>query len=347
MKNPLISVRIAWYVYTAVWTVIVIVQTVFLVNNTGLNLTAALADALLFNFSFAIIGTVIWYPVRFIKSENTVRIIISQLSAAFVLILIWITVCTSLLNLFAFTNSDYQVFLDRSLSIRFFLGLLYYLIISLCCYLYIHYVNLQEKKLKESTLNEMLKETQLQLLKSQINPHFIFNSLNSVSSLTITNPQKANEMILKLSSFLRYAIQDRSNGMVSLEDEAANIRNYLEIEQIRFQNRLEFVFETGENCLNIQVPDLILQPVVENVIKHAVYESTEKIFLRISCRRLTDSCEIEIYNSTDPDAISVKGSGIGLKNVSRRLQAAYSQANLLKVDKGKDYFCVTISIPLV
>ena len=171
----------------------------------------------------------------------------------------------------------------------------------------LYYEDLQDKLKIESELQSLVKEAELNALKSQINPHFLFNSLNSISSLTITNPDKAQEMVIKLSDFLRYSLSHDKNEKASLQQEFENLQRYLDIEKIRFGKRLNFIEKIPEKCINFEIPNMILQPLIENSIKHGVYNSTEEVFVELSCKELNDYVIIEITNDYDSDAIKKVG----------------------------------------
>ena len=140
-----------------------------------------------------------------------------------------------------------------------------YGLVILTYYLFESLTNLSEKKAKEARLESLIKETELKMLRSQINPHFLFNSLNSVSSLTITDPEKARDMVIKLSEFMRYALSRKDEQPVSFRSELENLRLYLNIEKVRFGDRLSIEENIDENCLEIKMPVMLLQPLYENL----------------------------------------------------------------------------------
>ena len=197
----------------------------------------------------------------------------------------------------------------------------------------------------ESRLREVLKETELNMLKSQINPHFLFNSLNSISSLTITNPDKARDMVIKLSDFLRYSVSHNATSFTTMEKEMANIRRYLEIEKVRFGDKLLFSFNFEGACRNHQIPVMLLQPLFENAIKHGVYESTEQVSIAMNCEYKEGYLEISIINDFDPQAHARKGTGIGLNNIRERLRLLYKNDKLIRTVVEGTRFSVFLSLP--
>ena len=184
------------------------------------------------------------------------------------------------------------------------------------------------------------------MLRSQINPHFLFNSLNSVSSLTITDPEKARDMVIKLSDFMRYALSKKDEQPVSLRSELENLRLYLEIEKVRFGDRLSTEENIDAECLDVKMPVMILQPLYENAIKHGVYESTERVNIRTSVKCRNGFLEIVISNNYDQTVTTPsKGTGTGLMNVSKRLDIFYSKRASMKTTKENGIYTVSLFIP--
>jgi len=184
------------------------------------------------------------------------------------------------------------------------------------------------------------------MLRSQINPHFLFNSLNSISSLTITDPEKARDMVIKLSDFMRYALSKKDEQPVSLRSELENLNLYLEIEKVRFGDRLSTEEIIEERCLEVKMPVMILQPLYENAIKHGVYESTESVLIRTKVSCNNGYLEIIISNNYDLTPASVKGTGTGLINVVRRLELVYGKKASIRTTKENSIYTVSLFIPV-
>jgi LytS/YehU family sensor histidine kinase len=210
-----------------------------------------------------------------------------------------------------------------------------------------YYGNLQTKMSEEANMRAAIREAELNMLKSQINPHFLFNSLNSVSSLTVSNPQKAQNMIVKLSDYMRYMVSVKADQLTSFRAEFQNIERYLAIEHIRFGNRLIYEPVVQDLCLDFPIPSLILQPLFENAIKHGVHESTEPITISLRCTLVNGMLEVLIRNNFDPEGQIRKGTGIGLKNIADRLRLHYNSDNLLKIVKTETHFEVRLYFPSV
>jgi len=198
---------------------------------------------------------------------------------------------------------------------------------------------------KEAQLMALVKESELNSLKSQINPHFLFNSLNSISSLTMIHPEQAQEMIIKLSDFLRYSLSNKEEKLTSLQNEIGNINRYLDIEKIRFGKRLTIAMKGYELCSELRLPGLILQPLVENAVKYGVYESTEESVIEITCQCNSSALIVSIRNAFDPDFLYKKGEGIGLKNIRSRISILYNRDDLIHIRKDHDHYEVKIIFP--
>jgi two-component system, LytTR family, sensor kinase len=334
-------------VYFGTWILLAGIHFSILFFQFRIPLNISLSDSIIYNSIFCSIGIAVWYVIRYSMPGNLAgfSFIFNHFTSLVLLLVFWLGSGYASLNLMFRDNAVYINFLGLSLPYRFVIGIFLYAFIGLGYYLIIMYRDLQEKAKAEARLNELLKESELNMLKSQINPHFLFNSLNSISSLTITDPGKAQEMVVKLSEFLRYSVSSNINTFTTLEKEMQNIQRYLEIEKIRFGEKLVFEFAMEPGCSLKEVPVMILQPLFENAIKHGVYESTEPVKVQTACKTFPDYFEIRINNDFDPSAPARKGSGIGLKNIRERLRLMYKSDSLLKTRVNKNVFEVVLTIP--
>ncbi len=348
MLNPITKNKNYILAYIVIWFTIFLLQT-FIVNFFyGVDSVISLADSAVFNVIFALIGLNLWYVIRFNLKEtpNIFDLLFNHLIVAVLAIAGWITISYFTL-IYIFPDADsYRDFLNESLPWRVITGIFYYLLFVMYYYVMLYYEDLQEKLKVEAELKNLVNEAELTALRSQINPHFLFNSLNSISSLTITNPDKAQEMVIKLSDFLRYTLSHDKDEKASLKEEFSNLSRYLEIEKIRFGHRLNFVTNIPEDCDKFLIPNMILQPLIENAIKHGVYNSTEEVLVELTCKYDNDNIIIEIFNEYDPDSFNKKGSGIGLKNIRKRLQIIYKRRDLLEISAEKQIFQATLKIPI-
>jgi len=307
----------------------------------------SIVDAIIFNSIYSILGLILWCAIRFAQPKDPTfsTLAIYQLAFLAVLLIVWAGSSYSLLRAIFSTRLIYLDFLDNSIPWRLISGTFFYFLLVLVYYLVIYYNNLQEKTKAEGRLNEMVRESELNLLKSQINPHFLFNSLNSISSLTITNPEQAREMTIKLSDFLRYSVSMGNNRFSTLGKELEHIRKYLDIEKVRFGQKLQYVFTIDEKCLNCEIPVMILQPLYENAVKHGVYESSGEVLVMTTARVVKGYLEILITNDFEPGAPSKKGTGIGLANIRERMKLIYKDEQLVTTQVKGNKFEVLLVLP--
>jgi len=191
------------------------------------------------------------------------------------------------------------------------------------------------------------RDAELRALRAQLNPHFLFNSLNSINALVGSDPEAARRMCESLGDFLRQTLTLGARDAVTVGEELALVDRYLAIERVRFGERLKVevrVEPAVEPCL---VPPLLLQPLVENAIKHGIAQRLEGGTVRIAAVRHEGSLVIEVENDADPDAPSRRGEGVGLANVRRRLDALDARAARIDVRRIADQFRVTLTLPAV
>jgi LytS/YehU family sensor histidine kinase len=242
-------------------------------------------------------------------------------------------------------QNNYQAYWDATFPYRIGTGVFIYGLIILTYYLFVSMSNLSEKNAKEAKLESLVKETELKMLRSQINPHFLFNSLNSISSLTITDPEKARDMVVKLSEFMRYALSRKDELPVSLQSELENLRLYLDIEKVRFGDKLTTEEIIDKDCLDFKIPVMLLQPLYENAVKHGVYESTESVRITTRAKIIDGYFEITISNNYDIAPSTRRGTGTGLLNVARRLELFYGNKASIKILKENGIYTVNLYIP--
>ena len=348
MVNPYVKNRKLLVIYFAIWFFILLTHVTVFKWVLGIELFDAAFDGIVFNGLYLFLGISLWYTVNFNSLENYTlpKIFINHIAAAVITSGIWIAVGYYLMRNILINDKVYQPFLLNSLVWRFLIGILFYIVIVAVDYVIIYYNNFQEKQIKEVELNALVKEAELKSLKYQINPHFIFNSLNSISSLTISDPHKAQEMTIKLSAFLRSTLSKNEKQKSKLSEEISNAKLYLDIEKVRFDEKFEFVEEVEKECKDKEVPSMILQPLFENAIKHGVYESLEKVTIKMKCHSEKEYFKITVENTFDPEAVPRKGEGIGIKNIQNRLKLIYNHDNLVTTEKLNNLFRVNIFIPV-
>ena len=204
-----------------------------------------------------------------------------------------------------------------------------------------HLISTQMEISKVENLISLLKYSELKALQSQINPHFLFNVLNTMTSLIRTNPEKAREVTIDLSNYLRYNL-DNNLKSVELIKELNQIDTYIKIEKARFGNKLNIIYDVDESLYNFQIPSLIIQPLVENSIKHGILKKRDNGFVKIIVKRIDKDIEVAI----EDDGVGIEQAvidnldkkieeNIGLKNVHQRLKLLYGEGlNITKLEQG-------------
>ncbi|MGE5426429.1 MAG: sensor histidine kinase, partial [Methylococcaceae bacterium] len=166
------------------------------------------------------------------------------------------------------------------------------------------------------------KQAELQSLRAKINPHFLYNALNSIASLATTDGRKTEQMALSLSDFFKYAINREQKQLNSLSEELNAVRTYLEIEKVRFGERLNFEIDCPAELLDTQIPQLLIQPLVENAIKHGLSKITDKGFIKISVIKASSQLKIRVYDN-GPAFPDGPLSGFGIQNTQERINLVY------------------------
>ena len=300
MKHPLTNNYRLLISYASFWAVIAIINLILQVIWYDVPLTYSLLDTGTNYLLYPLLGSSIWYSIRYNSLEEVTigRLILFHFIAASLLCGIWVYISYAIYQPFISGNNN---FLQNGLPSKIFIGYLMYVIFLVFFYAVNYYQSLKEKIKKESEYKALIREAELQALKSQINPHFLFNSLNSISSLTVSNPEKAQEMVINLSAFMRYSLMHNEKEMVSFSRELENIKLYLSIEKVRFGKKLNAEFEIHDHCLEAEIPNMILQPLFENAIKYGVYETIEQVTIKTICVCEGNTLKINIINITMPD----------------------------------------------
>ena len=221
----------------------------------------------------------------------------------------------------------------------FYIDLIIASLIVIAVHALLYYQNFRASELAQSSLKTQLVQAQLRALKMQLHPHFLFNTLHSISSLVLEDPTKANSMIARLGDFLRLTLENSDQQLVSLKEETEFLRCYLEIEQVRFGDRLTLEFELEPQTLSAQVPHLILQPVVENAIQHAIAPRATRGHINIEAKRLNSLLRLEIRDNGPGITLNgdlLRTEGVGLSNVRARLHQIYGSNFRFELMNARD-----------
>lgn len=222
-------------------------------------------------------------------------------------------------------------------------------IITVGVYYVIRYFQgLQKQELEKSELAIKNKEMQISLLKSQINPHFLFNTLNSISTLMHSSKERARKLITQLSDIFRYALDSHSDEMVKLIHEINFIENYIQIQQVRFGTRLNFITDIDSDCLGIDIPPMILQPLVENSVKYGIAPKEEGGTIYLTVRRSGRIIFFEVRDdglgSKAKKIMDGSSSGVGMANTDQRLKSYYGYQSGLRIQSNEKGYAVSFFI---
>lgn len=344
LRHPFLTNPRLTIFYGLFWILASVVMVLVFVFANGIDFQIASVEVFSFIIIYALVGASIWYVIKYttLEDNSAYRIFFAHLIAATIIVFIWMYLGVVIIKLI---HPDAETWIKHGMVNRIFGGYMMYFIFVVFFYAVNYYQSFKEKVRNEGKLLSLVKEAELHALKSQINPHFLFNSLNSISSLTMSDPERAQEMVINLSQLMRYSLKHDQKEKVTFKQELENNKLYLHIEKVRFGSKLMPVFEIDNKCLKAEIPNMILQPLYENAIKYGVYEATEPVEIKTVCTCTEEYLQITISNPYDKNTLSKRGEGIGLRNIRDRLQIIYGNPYLLKLADNKKEFTVTLTIP--
>lgn len=310
----------------------------------GLTWFEALTDSIVSNSLLIYVALLIFTILRFYVPRS------GSLFNLFIWIILltagWFFATQYLLGFFYKDDSHYATVTKNTWPIRFAIGFLINGCISLVAYAYFNWQERAETEKQKTEAEQLSKEAELYKLRQQLQPHFLFNSLNSINALIGTRPAEARQMVQQLSDFLRSTLKKEEQQLVKLEDEILSLQLYLEIEKVRFGNRLHTQLEMDADALSLQLPALLLQPLVENAIKFGLYDTTEESQIHVKAIAESGQLFITIENPYDPaTAAAQKGTGFGLRSVQRRLFLMFGRNDLLQTTTEGSVFSTKLFIP--
>ena len=289
-----------------------------------------------------------WYMCRDVPvgTPHLLRVLANHLAAAVVAGLLWIVAAKGLAMAFARSYfPDFDQHFSPQLPLLFGLGVLLYMLSVALHYVLYSVESSKEAETREQEARALAREAELKALKAQINPHFLFNSLNSISALATLDGARAREMCIKLSDFLRSTLSLGDKTSISFQDELALAKAYLAVEQVRFGARLRISFLADPGCNGCIVPPLFLQPLVENAVKHGVAGLVDGGIIQVAACCQDGWLRVKVENDFDPDAPPATRHGLGLQNVRGRLRALYDNQARLDTQLTSGRFVVEVELP--
>jgi sensor histidine kinase YesM len=330
-------------VFAGWWVLWICLRLYVLLDNSFL-LKPAFTDSLVVVLLLAISCLSISNNLRYYlpRKEKYIYILVVSLGLSFFCVLLQ----KFFLMWWLKNDINYLAFVSNTLSLRFVES---FLLIGCMAALSLLWYSQKEQKEtieRKAEAENLEREAELFKLRQQLQPHFLFNSLNSISALTIVQPEKARYMIQQLSDFLRGTLKKDDKQWNTLEEELEHLQLYLEIEKVRFGHRLLTNIQYDEKLLQTKMPSLLIQPVVENAIKFGLYDTTGEVCISIIATKENNHLAIMVQNPFDKEtAQPLQGTGFGLASIQRRLFLLFGRQDLIFTKTENGFFFTTIIIP--
>jgi len=322
----------------------------YLLARAGESWTAAALLTIPLCVVYAFLCLAAWYPCRAtpVEKSSFLKLVLTHFTAAMLVSTLWLQLAKAfaagLARWGGFSGLDVRA--TGYLPLLWVTGILLY-VLSVT----LHYVFLAEQAAREAQeraleAQVLARDAELKALRAQVNPHFLFNCLHSISALTGADAVKAREMCILLADFLRTTLRVGRQEKITLEEELALIRGYLAIEKVRFGARVTMEEEVENEIMGLELPPLLLQPLVENAIRHGIANLPEGGVISLSAHRNLNTASIVVENSFDPETPSSLKTGLGLDNVRQRLHARYGNDADVTIRTENARFSVRLRVPM-
>ncbi len=296
--------------------------------------------------SLILLAILLIYLVNLLGFYKPQRLIFFYiLSATLVLTGIWEFALDLVLD-FIYTTPKEQALADQMFWYRFFFTSLIVAGTITISWLYYKNFELKAELERQKEVQSALADAELYKLRQQLQPHFLFNSLNSITALIGVDPDLASKMILQLSEFFRGSLKREDKKFISLQEEIDYLKLYLEIEQVRFGHRLQTQLHIKEGCEQLMVPPLVLQPLMENAIKFGLYGTIGQVKITLNAQCDERMLYVQIENPFDPEGSGIRGTGFGLSSIRRRLYLLFERNDLLLTKVNDGTFIAELKLPI-
>jgi two-component system LytT family sensor kinase len=297
-----------------------------------INLIVAIATVYTFNY----------YLIPKILLKNKLKLFIALAFVA-IIMFFYIQLLLTLFLVVKLLYAENRLFPEMIDVVMLFFNMFFVVFIAIAIKFYKRW---SEKDFREQKVQKEKVEAELQMLKTQINPHFLFNTLNSIYVLAMKKSEQTANTVMKLSDILDYILYKINAPRIAIADEIQIINNYIELEKIRFTDRVNLEFSSNLQSKHIQIPPMLIIPFVENAFKHGVSKSLEKSWIRISIKEVDQMLHIKVSNSLSQNALKGKSGGIGLVNVKKRLDLLFTDQYQLDIAEKNNRYDVFLSIPI-
>jgi LytS/YehU family sensor histidine kinase len=292
-----------------------------------------------------------WYVCRAtpLATSTVTRVLTASVVAASVAAVLWLALNEAWLAIlesmpeFAPVTARFRV----QIPFLFAVSVMLFLLVLSVHYVVLAFEAFRTAERQQLELQVLTRDAELRALRAQVDPHFLYNSLNSISALTSSDAAAARRMCLLLAEFLRTTLRVSTQQRITMAEELSLVDQFLNIEQVRFGARLQVERAIDENALECQVPPLVLQPLLENAVGHGIAGLVDGGTIRLAIVRRGDRLSITVENPRDPDALPRKRGGVGLENVRKRLSLVFGGAARLDAAAGPTGFRVAIDLPCV
>jgi two-component system, LytTR family, sensor kinase len=327
--------------YIGWWVGWAVLQTLVLYHVADVEWSVAITDGAITNAVLGLAGYEMVLIMRHYQPRQSLRLIWSiGLAICCTAFIKWI------LGMALEHEQAYVEFIGQWIVVRALFAWLVISFITAISWMWFYMKDQQEAQLRKADTEKLAREAELATLRQQLQPHFLFNSLNSISALAGSRPEEARKMIQQLSDFLRGTIKRDDQQMIPLEEELNHLQLYLEIEKVRFGHRLTTSIEKENNPDQLKLPPLLLQPVVENAIKFGLYDTVGEILIRIKAKSEGGQLVLMVENPYDPSTAQPRqGTGFGLSSIQRRLYLLFGRNDLLKTHQLNQTFITEVRIP--
>jgi len=347
--HPILTNRSRTLLYLASWIPVALLLMGIVARGGAMPWSEAALILIPMCLVYAFICQASWYlrSAAPLRESDIVRLLTTHASAAAVSAGVWIGIAwvwAYLLDSTLYVNGIAERF-TQQIPILFVCGVLLFLLVVAFNYLLITLEASQRAESKALELHVLAREAELRALRAQIDPHFLFNSLNSINALIMTDPAAARKMCVLLADFLRGSLKLGGEQRITLLEEMRLAECYLDIERVRFGARLQVERHIDPECETCLVPPLIMQPLVENAITHGVAPALNGGVVRVHAERSRTGVKIVVENPFEVESNSNNGAGVGLKNVKMRLANLYKDDARLDVDPGDGWFRVELQMP--
>jgi two-component system sensor histidine kinase AlgZ len=346
--HPLLIRRSYLGAYLAVWLPLGCLLVFLIKVSGGIGTLEATVIVVPMAVLFAAACLSAWYTCRAtpLRSSGITRVAVTHLLAALLLSFAWVQIgrlYARALSSSAFPGLDARY--DTHAAILVVSGVLVYLVNVGFFYVLIALEASRAAEARVLETNVLARDAELKALKAQVNPHFLFNSLNSISALTSSDPARAREMCILLAEFLRMTLGLGEKSSIPLSEELSLLHRFLAIEKVRFGSRLQMTEEVSDECKTMLIPPLLLQPLIENAVTHGIANLPDGGLVRLAADCQNGRLSILVENTFDAEATPSHRGGMGLENVRQRLEARYQKLASMRVTPNTTHFQVNLSLP--